>query len=199
MEQPWVYVVLIGLVLIVFSRIGLKTGSNTPMNASVLKDFEEVVDVFAVDMEEQNQALIKIFADTKQEYEVQIAKGTGRIEVLEKQLQELTQEVGKLNLKLTTSIERPTETYTRKAVQKKSTLIEPVSAEAEVQPVHVPAAQTETSAVRQTLKDRYSELFTYHEQGKSIEYIAKKLHMNKGEVNLIIQLSKQEERLSVQK
>jgi hypothetical protein len=198
MEQPWVYVVLIGLVLIVFSRIGMKTGSNTPMNASVLKDFEEVVDVFAVDMEEQNQALIKIFADTKQEYEVQIAKGTGRIEVLEKQLQELTQEVGKLNLKLTTSIERPTETYTRKAVQKKSTLIEPVSAEAEVQP-HVPAAQTDTSEVRQTLKDRYIELFAYHEQGKSIEYIAKKLYMNKGEVNLIIQLSKQEERLSVQK
>jgi DNA-directed RNA polymerase specialized sigma24 family protein len=39
---------------------------------------------------------------------------------------------------------------------------------------------------------RYSELFMLYEQGKSIEMISKKLGMNKGEVQLIIQLAKQE-------
>jgi DNA-binding NarL/FixJ family response regulator len=40
---------------------------------------------------------------------------------------------------------------------------------------------------------RYSELFQLYGQGKSIEVISKKLGMNKGEVQLIIQLAKQEE------
>ena len=48
-----------------------------------------------------------------------------------------------------------------------------------------------------SMKSRYSELFTLHDQGKSVEAIAKKLSMNKGEVSLILQLSRQEERTRV--
>ena len=40
---------------------------------------------------------------------------------------------------------------------------------------------------------RYPELFYLYRQGKSIEQIAKKLGINKGETALIIQLAKQEE------
>ncbi|MDF2815210.1 MAG: hypothetical protein K0Q81_1410, partial [Paenibacillus sp.] len=44
------------------------------------------------------------------------------------------------------------------------------------------------------IRYRYTELFALEKQGKSIDHIAKKLGMNKGEVMLIIQLAKQEDR-----
>jgi hypothetical protein len=44
------------------------------------------------------------------------------------------------------------------------------------------------------IRYRYMELFALEKQGKSIDHIAKKLGMNKGEVMLIIQLAKQEDR-----
>jgi DNA-directed RNA polymerase specialized sigma24 family protein len=42
------------------------------------------------------------------------------------------------------------------------------------------------------IRDRYANVFQLYDQGKSTDYIAKKLDMNKGEVMLIIQLAKQE-------
>ncbi|MNG03181.1 hypothetical protein D3C84_862490 [compost metagenome] len=46
---------------------------------------------------------------------------------------------------------------------------------------------------RPSIRDRYVELFELYDQGKSIEAVARKLGMNKGEIQLIIQLAKQEE------
>jgi len=43
------------------------------------------------------------------------------------------------------------------------------------------------------IRSRYPELFAWHDAGKSVEYIAKKTGMNKGEVMLILQLAKREE------
>ncbi|WP_168122174.1 hypothetical protein [Paenibacillus sp. HB172176] len=44
----------------------------------------------------------------------------------------------------------------------------------------------------QSIQARYAELFELHHNGKSIEAIAKSMGLNKGEVQLIIQLAKQE-------
>jgi DNA-binding NarL/FixJ family response regulator len=47
------------------------------------------------------------------------------------------------------------------------------------------------------IRDRYSVIFEMYDQGKSTDHIAKKLDMTKGEVNLIVQLAKQEEQIRV--
>ena len=44
-----------------------------------------------------------------------------------------------------------------------------------------------------SIKSRYAELFDLYEQGKSIDMIAKTTGLQRGEVQLIIQLAKQEE------
>ena len=44
-----------------------------------------------------------------------------------------------------------------------------------------------------SIKSRYAELFDLYEQGKSIDMIAKSTGLQRGEVQLIIQLAKQEE------
>jgi DNA-binding NarL/FixJ family response regulator len=45
------------------------------------------------------------------------------------------------------------------------------------------------------IRERYKEVFDLQRQGKSMDYIAKKMSMNKGELQLILQLAKQEESL----
>ncbi|WP_042160514.1 DUF6115 domain-containing protein [Paenibacillus gorillae] len=82
------------------------------------------------------------------------------------------------------------------------------AAEASVVQAFAPAAQPAAEPVRlvqeadpapaavpapTTIQSRYAELLELYSQGKSIELIAKKLGMNKGEVQLILQLAKQEE------
>ncbi|MBB6675539.1 hypothetical protein [Cohnella nanjingensis] len=65
-------------------------------------------------------------------------------------------------------------------------LAEPVlPAEAELR---APAAEAPTS-----IRGRYAELLGLHDRGRSVEQIAKAMNMNKGEVQLILQLARREE------
>jgi hypothetical protein len=170
---PWMYVVLLGLVLIVYARLLPKSETAPPRN-TVVQEIEETIEHFAVEMDEQNKAILDLFARTKQDYEVELAKLSGRMELLEKQKSELSQELSK-----TSSVP----TKRGKAVDK----------------VKEPEAYIidEAPPLSLNMKTRYAELFSLHDQGKGVEIIAKKLGMNKGEVHLIIQLSKQEERSRV--
>jgi hypothetical protein len=58
----------------------------------------------------------------------------------------------------------------------------------------VEANEPEVEEIK-TITERYAELFDLYRQGKSIEFIAKKIGMNKGEVILIIDLAKQGEEI----
>lgn len=50
-----------------------------------------------------------------------------------------------------------------------------------------------------SIKSRYEEIFNYHEQGKSVDWICKKTGMPKGEVQLIMKLARQEEKSRAEK
>lgn len=63
---------------------------------------------------------------------------------------------------------------------------EPAAAGAQVQP-----AETSRYAPP-SIRERYASLLAMHNKGKSIEQIAKSAGMNKGEVQLILQLAKRE-------
>ncbi len=82
-----------------------------------------------------------------------------------------------------------------------STSADPARSESPLQAV--PVADQEPAATREqpnepvalmNIKQRYAELFELYELGKSMDFIAKKLGMNKGEISLILLLAKQEER-----
>lgn len=190
-NQPWMYIVLIGAVLFIFSRF-LPKGNTSNPNRQMLSDMEETMESFSADMEEQNRVVIELFAETKRAYEQQISKLTGRIETLETRELELSRQIGMLN----------------KSVEQLASAPQPVVQAAAAVGVHenVFKQQIEPEVVKMeeakpasliNLQERYARVFELHEQGKSVETIAKKLGMNKGEINLILQLSKQEEKLNV--
>jgi chromosome segregation ATPase len=188
MDQPWVFIVLFGLVFIVYAKIIPKTSAAKGQANPTLHDIEETMEHFTAELEEQNKALIQMLAETKRDYEVQVAKLSSRVETLEKQSTQTSQEISKLG-------------YAYEELQKKAIhradLTPILESKTSMAVVGKDVQEQEPEPlIAMNLKTRYAELFALYEQGKSTEYIAKKLNMNKGEINLIFQLAKQEEKLS---
>ncbi|OCT13789.1 hypothetical protein A8709_19635 [Paenibacillus pectinilyticus] len=191
--QPVLYVILLGLVMIVYARfIPKDQTAASSSTATVVKEIEDTIENFAAEMDEQNQTMLNLFSKTKQDYEVELAKLSGRLETLERQKHELSQELTSLHVTKHVSdtsnaaLEVSTNSHqleTQVAYEEDVIIPDPIPEE----PVYVGLS----------MKSRYAELFLLHDQGKSVEAIAKKLNMNKGEVSLILQLSRQEERTRV--
>jgi hypothetical protein len=202
---PWMYVVLLGLVLIVYARLLPKSETAAPRN-SVVQEIEETIEHFAVEMDEQNKAILDLFARTKQDYEVELAKLSGRMESMEKQKSELSQELSKIQMSnqagaMSMAASRSasvSDMSIDSGAVADSTSPAPKKRSKAADKFEVPEVYIdEAPPLSLNMKSRYAELFSLHDQGKGVEAIAKKLGMNKGEVNLIIQLSQQEERSRV--
>lgn len=192
--QPWVYVVLLGLILIIYARLLPKSETAAASQTNVVQEIEETIEHFAVEMDEQNRALMDLFATTRKDYEVELVKLSGRVEMLEKQKNELSQELTKMQVAGTPSAMLPAELSYDLNKASASAAAPPVQAYEHTAEETKPGVAPSAVMAGLNMKSRYVELFKLYEQGKSVDIIAKKLGMNKGEVNLIIQLSRQEER-----
>jgi predicted transcriptional regulator len=171
MDQPWMYIVLLGLVCIVISFFAPRSVSNDKTN--MVKEIEDTMEHFANEIEEENNLLLQTVAQIKTDHELQMNRISLKVEQLERQNYDLSSEIKSIVLN---------KFHEQSKMQ--SSTIEVAIEEA------VPEKAKESPM---QMKERYQELFQLHEQGKAIEYIAKKLNLNKGEVQLIIQLAKQEE------
>ncbi|CAG7602753.1 hypothetical protein PAESOLCIP111_00535 [Paenibacillus solanacearum] len=197
MDKPWVYIVLFGLLLIVYAKIMPKNGAPAARrDEQMLTEVEATMDHFAAELEEQNKALIQMFGDTRKEYEQYSTMLASRVEMLEKQNERLQGELGRIGVLqeqlqhrggvLEVQPEARGTGRSESAGQAAALLTaawseqESAAAEPPEAPLHI--------------RDRYRELLQLYEQGRSTEFIARKLNMNKGEVSLILQLAKQEER-----
>ncbi|MDQ0899786.1 hypothetical protein [Paenibacillus sp. V4I7] len=203
--QPWMYVVLLGLILIVYARFLPKEQASASTKTNVVQDIEETIEHFAAEMDEQNQTLLNLFSKTKQDYEIELAKLAGRLESLEKQKHELSQELTKVHvnhqMNQRTNAATDISSEAQHAVDSSIPITNPADS-VQVTSSELAAASKESIVEEPiytglSMKSRYSELFSLHDQGKGVEAIAKKLGMNKGEVSLILQLSRQEERARV--
>lgn len=127
-------------------------------------DMESALEHFALELEAGNEQLTQTVTAFKRDLEAGMNRLNGRVEAIEKQMEMLRD-----------PFSRPV----------------PVSADAPA-----PSQQQSGEPVQdadQPISSRYPELLDLHKKGKTISYIAKKTGMNSGEVQLIIQLVKQEE------
>ncbi|WP_282941848.1 hypothetical protein [Paenibacillus sp. RC67] len=196
MYQPWVYIVLVGLVFIVYATLVPKVSTSSSKAAPSINEIEQTMEHFAGELEEQNEALIRQLADIKKDNEVHHARLSSRIEALEYQFAHSNQEFLKLGLAY--------EELQKKLDQRMDTGISGFRESAAAQQEDMQDQTTEDAEIQHeesgmNIRSRYAELFELYEQGKSIDSIAKKMNMNKGEVNLILQLARQEEQLNAQK
>ncbi|WP_446686401.1 hypothetical protein [Paenibacillus eucommiae] len=199
--NSWMYIVLLGLVVIVYARLLPKKEAAAPKN-TVVQEIEDTIEHFAAEMDEQNKTILDVFARTKQDYEAELAKLVSRMEQLEKQKGDLSHELNKIHISKETAaaanlqnselIELNREPGLSKAAIAATESLASTSVQETGEEVSGAAKSPVYSGL--SMKARYADLFQLYDQGRGVEAIAKKLGMNKGEVNLIIQLSRQEER-----
>jgi hypothetical protein len=182
--ETWLIIVLLGLGIIVYARMFF-TNDTTPEREKLIEEMEDTIEHFAMEIETENKQLMDYLLKIKQQSEEQSSKLSGRIEYLEKQLMDSTIQYKNV-LEKTTAVHeaiQSTPGIKPKTVENPETSL----------PNKEPLPDTK----KLEIKERYLDLFRLHDQGKSMEYISKKLSMNKGEVQLILQLAKQEEQSSV--
>jgi regulator of replication initiation timing len=184
-----VYIVLLGVAAIVYALMQPRIkqqGAAAP--AAQVGDIEHTLEQYMAEMERDNEEIIGLIADMKQEtvakqlsLQEQVAELRQRLQTFERQ-----------NLLLETKLEQ---------LQKEPPANHVVFTEAEQEAAPAGATAEATEAIGEhaakspTVRERYPELFELYDQGKSIDIVSKSIGMAKGEVQLILQLAKREESL----
>lgn len=192
---PWHYIVILGLFVIVFALIRTK---SEPKQGQTLnkKEIEETIEHFMAELEAENKELLKLVADSKKDYEHKTSSLLRKIDDLERKHTELQRALEEQFHLYKQRLDQ--ERYEREQWQlRMNGSAATVAAAAEVHAEALTEDAIEEPSIAMNMKARYQELFTLYEQGKGIDYIAKKIGMNRGEVQLIIELGRQEEKLRV--
>lgn len=204
--DPWQTVVLVGAVVIMVAFFMPKKKPEADQSTQSVRNMETALDQFMENMEKDNDQLMKLVAETQKATKQEAEKKDERIASLEQrcgQLEKLLQDtvvgpalaaaarpqmipvitqasqLGASSIG-SGSMDNPEHSAVSQAVK-------PSTAE------HSQEAGLQPASKPDSIHARYAKLFQLHGEGKSVEAIAKKLGMNKGEVQLIIGLSRQEE------
>ena len=200
---PWVYIVIIGAIAVVYGIMIPKKGNakttDTAVSATVEK-VEDTLEHYMTEIEKENEEIIDLVSQIKQE-------STAKQLALQEQVSEMRQRLMELEQK--TSIVPVQPVYQPVPVIPAG--IEMAAAPAEMKGFNQQGEALRQSAARmmqeqvaaspveaeepptEKIQDRYPELFKLHESGKSVDTIAKAVGLQRGEILLILQLAKQEE------
>ena len=182
MDEPWVIIAVLGAAIFVFAFIRSRMKGSGADAPDVVKVMEDTFEQFARELEDDNRELLNRLAEWKAQYESQTRELQERIRSLEHALR--TMEERKPARVIVSRMKKPAAPESDAAPSADGSAASPVRIEPENVPVLEPAPPG--------IADRYRQILDWHHQGKSMEYIAKQLGMNKGEVQLILKLSERE-------
>ena len=194
--SPWIIIVILGACAIAYAFIMPRKDKVQQPSHQLVQEMESTLEHYMTEIEQENDALIQRVAELKGE-------ATAADQRLLSQLQELQQRLDQLEQQKV----RTTETVLSAPVDnvlgqtsdglQAQKLLENVREDANQQPGSATAeSQVKEENVepqRESIKDRYKELFRLHDNGKSMDAIAKQTGIQLGEVQLILQLADRED------
>lgn len=178
--NPWIYIVILGAALFGYAWMMPRTRDNGTELAS-----EAAYDKLLEDLEAENRELVDAVAVFKREQDGMVDKLGKRVRELELQMQSRIESAPAADIvaaPAAQAIEPATADH----------MIEPASPEMMPNPPRTDVT-TEAEPRPISIRERYKELLSLHEHGRSVEQIAKSLGLNKGEVQLVLQLARREE------
>ena len=184
---PWQLIVLLGAFAAV-AALAMPRRKEAAEPAAGVAGMQVALEQFMENMEADNRELVETITKSQHQTREDNASRDERIAVLERRCRELEDKLGRAELRLEEQL-----------LALRAAALQPAAKEQEPAE-RLPAAQgaakpgqAETEPSSPPIRERYAELFDLHGQGKSIDAIAKKLAINKGEVMLILQQAKQDE------
>jgi len=210
--EPWVAIVLTGAAIAGYGWL-LPAGSAKTEADSGASTNEEAYDRLLEDLETENRELVDAVVKFKQEQDETVDRLGRRIRELERQMSDwkAAESSPRQAAEVPASVGSATMPPVRPDIADPAAALasrpnpvvdfpaaEPGPAASEAaapDPVQPPPSEETDGgqgSAASTIRGRYAELISLYERGRSIEQIAKTLHMNKGEVQLILQLAKRE-------
>ncbi|MED4957120.1 hypothetical protein ABEO75_21810 [Paenibacillus macerans] len=201
--DPWFYVVLLGAAALVYALLLPGRQASSPKNDAA-KEMEATLEQYMSEIERENQELIDLVSQMKQEFsskqlaqQEQIAELRKRLSDVEfsarqseARLESLAASVGENVSAVSVPAAAAAEaSLTIASAADSGQASEPAALAAGPAPEPASAPEDDGDHVR----GRYPELFDLYEKGKSIDMIAKSTGLQRGEVQLILQLAKKEE------
>lgn len=189
--QPWVYIVLVGVAAILYALLLPARMKEGKAGQQSLKETEAALELYMADIERENEELVQLVSSIKQQSQTNHNVMQGQISELQSQLTELQ----KSSLLLEARVTDEEKSLRELAVSvEKGSYVKVAAIEVSSDGAERGSIQPEVKAKPiSSIKLRYPRLFELHEQGKSIDSIAKTAGLQRGEVQLILQLAKQEE------
>lgn len=206
--EPWFYIVLLGVAALLYAFMIPARNDSSKREQGGREDVEATLEQYLAEIEKENDELIELVSQMKQDF-------AGKQLSQQEQLLELRQRLNEVELVSRENgvklgeLERNVNNASSGLVGNSSIQPEQVngvltthSAFVGVQDEAAPALEQieENEPVEEeelqenpTVRERYAELFELYAQGKSLDMIAKAAGIQRGEVQLILQLAKKED------
>ncbi|WFA87749.1 hypothetical protein [Paenibacillus amylolyticus] len=192
--SPWIIIVILGACAIAYACIMPRKNKAQEPGHQLVQEMESTLEHYMTEIENDNDALIQRVAEMKGE-------ATAADQRMQLQLQELQQRLDQLEQsKKNEAVASPVPHSGNGSVQSSEglqaqALVKSVQAEAAQQALEADQQTSEVESLprRESIKDRYAELFNLHAEGKSMDAISKQTGIQRGEVQLILQLAEREE------
>ena len=172
--EPWSTLVVLGVGITLFAWFMPRSRPQT--GGKVIKDVEATLEQYLAEIELENEKVIESIQKWKQDF-----SHTNNLR--EKEIQDMKQQI--LNLEQQVSSLMNANTFV-------GTNIEAAVKKTDHAVADDIVIEEITIQEEPTIHKRYSEVFQLESEGKSTDFIAKKLDMPKGEVQLILQLGERE-------
>lgn len=199
--DPWFYIVLLGLAALIYAMLLPNRKSPEKPADNGLGDIEVTLEQYMSEIEKENDELIDLVAQMKQDFTSKQLAHQEQIVELRQRIIEVEQAPRQV-LNNTTAVLEQTNIVDVAQPVSPSVSVEEAGSLApsfeDTQAAVLMVEASENSEVMETkasesVRDRYPELFDLYEKGKSIDMIAKTIGIQRGEIQLILQLAKREE------
>ena len=187
--ESWHYIALLGAVVVVFSLIMPKKKKESVSRLSSKEEMDKLelaLGQFMDNMEQQHDELVNVVTTSINQLKEENRQKVETISALEKKSAFLEEQIATLShayVALETKYQ-----FVSNGVQTQTSTSN--------ENINLSELQQDLPSINpNSIYSRYSEIFELYDAGKSIEFIAKKFGKNKGEVQLIIQLAKKEEKI----
>jgi len=189
--SPWLSVVLFGLVIFGFAWLSPRGRREEEAGGGSDPAYDRLLE----ELETENRELLDAVSKFKQEQDETVRRLVGQIAELERRMESADEKARSTYAELA-GPNPGAGTPPAPALREEAALA--ASASLVVPPDEKPPENAEHAAQPApggpvSIRERYAELLAMHAKGRSIEQIAKTAGMNKGEVQLILQLARREE------
>ncbi len=192
--DPWFYIVLLGAAALAYALLlpGRKPAADS--KAGGAEELEATLEQYMSEIERENEELIGLVTQMKQDFtSKQLAHQEGIAELRQRLADvELTARQNASRLERLEQYEPVASAGLSQVAEDvkpaESAIVEPEALLPELLASDAPEPEPVES-----VRDRYPELFDLYAKGKSVDMIAKTIGLQRGEVQLILQLSKREE------